>query len=86
MRDEVQAEVGMELTWERLDDKRASRIGRYIDLDLDDTASSAAARSSAAATLAAMFNRLNQPLRDEARRLRQAAAAARDVAEVSAQS
>ena len=86
VREQVQADVGMDLTWERLDEKRASRIARYIEIDLDDTTSTAAACSAAVSSLTSMFNRLNSPLRDEAKHLRQAAAATRDAAEASAQS
>lgn len=38
-------------TWERMDDKRASRIAAYYPLDVDDNASRAEAKEWAVATL-----------------------------------
>jgi hypothetical protein len=79
--DELQAEataweqkVGRPLTWERLDDKRASRLAAYHPpLDLADDAQRAPLRAWAVGTVIAMFDALNDVLRTRARQLRDAA-------------
>ena len=63
--------VGTDLTFERLDDKRASRIAAYRDdVDLNDPAARAALRDWAAATLDSMYIAMNDPLRTRAVELR----------------
>lgn len=76
--------VGFPLSWDRLDDKRASRIATYRELDLNDAASRSEARQWSSAALVAMFNALNEPLRARARQIRHAAAAVVDAAETKA--
>ena len=70
------AAVGTELTFERLDDKRASRIAVHHALDIDDDASRSDASEWAAQTIVAMYDAMNEPLRARAARLREAAAQA----------
>ncbi|MCZ1073306.1 DUF4268 domain-containing protein [Rhodococcus sp. A5(2022)] len=62
-----QAQSGLELSWERLDDRRASRIAAYKSVDLDDPADREATRLWAVDTLIAMYNTLNAPLRAAAK-------------------
>lgn len=72
--------VGLELSWERLDDKRASRIAAYHPLELEDAASRDAARTWAISGLLKMFNALNDQLRSRAKALRDEQSAFHDVA------
>jgi hypothetical protein len=58
-----QTKLGLELSWERLDDKRASRIATYRPVDLDDPVDRDVARQWAVDALVAMYNTLNTPLR-----------------------
>lgn len=57
-----EAKTGVELPFERLDDKIASRIAAYKPVDLDDPAGREAARRWAVDTLVAMHEALNMPL------------------------
>ena len=76
--------IGIGLIWERLDDKRASRIAAYHPLALDDDVARDAARQWAVSALRKMFNALNSPLRSRAKALREDNAAARDATESKA--
>ena len=67
-----EAGVGVPLSWERLDDKRACRIAAYHPLDLDDPSSRASAKEWALATLDKMFAALNTEPRNRAKAIRQA--------------
>jgi hypothetical protein len=73
--DHWQEIVGATLSWERLDDKRASRIARYQNLDLDDDASVVAAKEWAVGSIIALYDAMNEPLRVRARELRKKAEA-----------
>lgn len=72
--------VGMRLSWERLDDKRASRIAAYHPLDLENEASRNATRTWSSSLLLKMFSALNDQLRSRAKALRNEASADRDAA------
>jgi hypothetical protein len=76
--------IGIGLTWERLDDKRASRIAAYHPLALEDEVARDAARQWAVSALLKMFNALNSQLRSRAKALRDDNSAARDAAESKA--
>jgi len=65
--DSWETQVGLDLSWERLDDKRASRIAAYRHVDLDDPADRDAARQWAVNALVAMYNTLNTPQRAAAK-------------------
>lgn len=71
---EWEAAVGQPLSWERLDQKRASRIALYRELDLDDAAVRETVKSWAADVVVRLFEVLNEPLRTRAKTLRNAAA------------
>ncbi|MFL1596226.1 DUF4268 domain-containing protein [Rhodococcus ruber] len=60
-------------SWERLDDKRASRIAIYHPLDLDDEQQRQEAEEWAVTTLIAMYDALNEPLRSAANTVRASA-------------
>jgi len=69
-----EAKVGLPLTWERLDDKRASRIAVYHPVgDLADDAERAELKAWAADTSVAIYDAMNEQLRTRARELRDAA-------------
>jgi hypothetical protein len=72
--------VGSDLRWERLDEKRASRIAIYHPFALDDDALRDETRTWAARELSNMFSVLNEPLRTRAKVLRELAAAKQDAA------
>mgnify|MGYP001022804194 CR=1 FL=1 len=74
--------VGIPLVWERLDDKRASRVAAYRTVDLEDEEERGAAQAWAAGTLRAMFDAMNDQLRRRASELKREhrLVAARDVA------
>jgi hypothetical protein len=72
--------AGTELSWERLDEKRASRIAAYSPLDLDEPAAREAARDWAVATLLSLYRALNAPLRTRATEIRSSLAAEADLA------
>lgn len=76
--------AGTSLTWERLDDKRASRIAAYHPLDVDDEDSRAEAKEWAVATLDGMFGAMNSELRTRALAVRKAAQSAQDAAATAA--
>ncbi|WP_231914089.1 DUF4268 domain-containing protein [Rhodococcus sp. LB1] len=61
-----EAKTGLELLFERLDDKIASRIAAYKPIDLDHPAGREAARRWPVETLVAMHEKLNMPLRASA--------------------
>jgi hypothetical protein len=77
-------EVGTTLDWERMDDKRASRIAAYHQLDLDDEEVSTEAKDWATSTLTAMYGALNAHLRSRAKAIRQASLADQDAAQAVA--
>lgn len=81
---EWESAVGIELVWERLDDKRASRIAAYHPLILDDEVAREAARGWAVSALLKMFKALNDQLRSRAKALRDRDSAASDAAEARA--
>lgn len=65
--------VGSALDWERLDDKKASRIARYHPpFSLDDQQARAEARMWAVRETVAMYDALNETLRRRAREIRDA--------------
>lgn len=70
-------------SWERLEDKRASRICSYHPLDQTDEAQRAESAAWATRTLVAMYDVLNAPLRTAAERIRAADAANRHAVEAS---
>ncbi len=70
--DTWQAAVGFQLDWERLDDRRASRIATYHDISLDNDDARIAARAWASNALNQMYTVLNEPLRTRAKALRSA--------------
>lgn len=76
--------VGVPLSWERLDGKRASRIGAYREVDLEDPNSRATIRAEAARVLVAMHRALNEALRTRGKAIRDEAAAATDTADALA--
>ena len=63
--------VGTPLSYERLDEKRASRIAAYHPLDLDDPDSLRAIAQWAAQHAIRMYDAMNEPLRHRAQELRQ---------------
>lgn len=66
-----ETKVGHPLTWERQDDKRASRIIAYHPVgDLTDAAERAEARAWAVTTAVAMYDTMNDVLRSRGRQLR----------------
>jgi len=79
-----ETKLGFAASFERLDDKRASRIAAYHAFSLDDDASRAQALKWAVATLVQMFDVLNAHLRSRAKQLRDAAVAAGDKASTNA--
>lgn len=69
-----EAKTGLSLSWERLDDKRASRIAAYHPIgDLADEGERAQLRAWAVTTVLAMYDGMNQVLRTRAAELREAA-------------
>ena len=62
--------VGPGLEWERLDDKRASRIAKYRPFDIADEETRAASLEWAATTLIDMYRGLNDRLRLRAKSIR----------------
>lgn len=69
-----EAKAGVPLAWERLDDKRASRIGSYYEgFDYEDEAARSAARQWIVKAALGMFDAMNDTLRLRARQLRDAA-------------
>ena len=69
-----QDQCGLELSWDRLEDRRASRIAAHKPVDLYDPADREAARTWGVDALVAMDNALNTPLRAAAKTLRTALA------------
>ena len=68
-----QARIGHPLGWERLDEKRASRIAAYQPVgDLSDDGEREQLRAWAVTTVLAMYDGMNQVLRTRARELREA--------------
>lgn len=76
--------VGTKLSWERLDERRASRIGAYHPVDLDDDASRNEAKAWAVTTLENLFTSMNHELRSRAKAIREKALAAQDAAATAA--
>ncbi|AUM16936.1 MULTISPECIES: DUF4268 domain-containing protein [Rhodococcus] len=70
-------------SWERLEDKRASRIALYHPIDLNDDQLRDEAATWAVNALTAMYDALNEPLRTTATKVRAAAATRRDEAAVA---
>ena len=68
--DLYEAAAGTHLTWERIDEKRASRIAAYHDIDLDDAQSRTEAKTWAVQSLVRMFTAMNEPLRARAKALK----------------
>ncbi|WP_069386306.1 DUF4268 domain-containing protein [Cellulosimicrobium cellulans] len=69
-----EAQTGRRLEWERLDDKRASRVAAYHPVvDIGDEAQRSQLRSWAARTVIALYDAMNERLRARARELREAA-------------
>jgi hypothetical protein len=62
--------TGLGLSWERLDDRRASRIATYAQFALDDDSARCTIRDWAADSLLAMYNTMNARLRERALVLR----------------
>jgi Domain of unknown function (DUF4268) len=71
------------LSWERLNDKRASKIAIYHTFDLDDEEHRTQSATWAKDTLITMYDVLNAPLRTAAKRIKAAAAANREAAEAT---
>ncbi len=70
----LEAQIGRQLDWERLDGKRASRIAAYHPaVDFDDEEQRVRLREWAASTTVAMFDTMNDRLPSRARALREAA-------------
>lgn len=63
-----ETKVGQELSWERLDDKRASRIAAYKGVDLENPDDRDEALRWGVRTFVAMFDMFNEPLRLAAKR------------------
>lgn len=59
--------VGTKLSCKRLDERRASRIGAYHPVDLDDDASRNEAKAWAVTTLENLFTSMNHELRSRAK-------------------
>ena len=69
-----EAKLGYPLSWERLDDKRASRLAAYHPIgDLADDTERAQLRDWAVKTVLALYDGMNELLRARARELRHAA-------------
>lgn len=69
-----EAKLGYPLSWERLDDKRASRLAAYHPVgDLADDTERAQLRDWAVETVLALYDGMNELLRARARELRHAA-------------
>ncbi|MCA0146762.1 DUF4268 domain-containing protein [Blastococcus sp. LR1] len=67
-----QAKIGHALRWERLDEKRASRIAAYQPIgDLSDDGEREQLHAWAVMTVLAMYDGMNQVLRTRARELRE---------------
>lgn len=75
-----EARVGLPLTWERLDGRRASRIASYREVDIDDPVSRTAGVAEASRVLVAMHKALNDPLRDRGKAIRAEVSASSDAA------
>ena len=68
--------VGVPLSWERLDDRRACRVAAYADhFDVDDAPRRGSLHTWAVKTVVALHDAMNQHLRLRARQLRDAALA-----------
>jgi hypothetical protein len=66
-----EATVGQSLSWERLDDKRASRIAAYrATRDLSDPAERPELKAWGVSTITSLYDAFNEPLRSRARALR----------------
>ena len=79
---EEQVGVGP-FSWERLDDKRASRIAVYHPVDLADEIDRAESAAWATHTVVAMYDVLNAPLRTAAKGIKAAADVNRDAVEAA---
>lgn len=74
----IEASVGFALEWERLGEKRACRIARYLSYDVDDEAGRPAAQAWATTTLISLYSTLNDRLRSRAKTIRDETRAARE--------
>lgn len=69
-----ESKVGQTLAWERMDDKRASRVAVYHDVvDLADAEKRALLKAWASSTAISMYDAMNEYLRSRARELRESA-------------
>jgi Domain of unknown function (DUF4268) len=74
--DAIQQKLGEPVSWERLDERRASRVAVYQPVhDLTDPAERSELRAWATGNLNALYDVMNERLRLRARRLRDAAQA-----------
>lgn len=62
-----ESKVGRTLSWERLDDRRASRIATYLPVDLEDVTDRDATISWAVEAVVTMYDALDTPLRATAK-------------------
>lgn len=83
-RTELESNLGFSLSWERLDDKRASRIAAYRSFTLDDETVRQEAYDWAVVTLLALHGCLNDSLRGRAKALKDAADLSQDAVDSAA--
>lgn len=73
--EEIADSTGVELSWERLDDRRAHRLGAYRSVDLDGEADFAGAKSWASTAVISLYQELNERMRTRAKAIRASVAA-----------